>query len=261
MWGHMSRLSPTRTLPLPPPPLPGTGPCWALFLDVDGTLVDFHNDPDMVHVGSALKTTLAGLHDALGGALALVSGRRLYDLDRLFGPPIIAAAGLHGLQRRRDDGSEDDRQPEPDVVERLHEAVTAWSRTLPRLRIEDKGTCVAVHYREVPGQKRAALEGARRIARTLPGYEIQTGNHIVEIKPSGIDKGDAVESFMAEMPFRGRRPVYVGDDLTDEHAFTTVNAHDGISVRVGSREPSQARYTLRDPDAVEAWLEGVLMHL
>lgn len=244
-----------------PPPLPAPHAAWALFLDVDGTLVGFSEDPDTVHVPAGLRRTLTALHEALGGALALVSGRRLYDLDRLFGSPLVAAAGLHGLQRRRDDGSEEDTQPEPHVVDALHDEVAALARRLPGMRVEDKGTCMALHYREAPAREQAVIAGARRIVRKLPGYETQPGNHIIEIKPAGVNKGHAVQAFLDEPPFSGRRPVYLGDDLTDEHAFAVVNAHGGISIRVGQREPSEARYTLRDPTAVEAWLEGVLMHL
>lgn len=257
-------MSPARTTPSPAktaPPLPAAGAAWALFLDVDGTLVGFNDDPDMVHVPTGLRDTLAALHGALGGALALVSGRRLYDLDRLFGPPLVAAAGLHGLQRRRNDGSEDSIQPDPDVVDALHRHVAALAARLPHMRVEDKGTCIALHYRETPAQEHAVVAGAGRIARQLPGYETQPGDHIIEIKPAGANKGHAVDAFMNEPPFRGRRPVYLGDDLTDEHAFAVVNAREGISIRVGEREPSRARCTLRHPAAVQAWLEGVLVHL
>ncbi|HET7300261.1 MAG TPA: trehalose-phosphatase [Oleiagrimonas sp.] len=243
------------------PPLPSAGAAWALFLDVDGTLVGFNDDPDMVEVPAGLQATLTALHDALGGALALVSGRRLYDLDRLFGPPLVAAAGLHGLQRRRNDGSEEDMQPDPDVVDALHRHVAALAARLPHMRVEDKGICIALHYRETPLQEHAVIAGACRIARQLPGYETQAGNHIIEIKPAGVDKGYAVKAFLDEAPFIHRLPVYLGDDLTDEHAFAAVNAHDGISIRVGDREPSRAHYTLRHPSAVQAWLEGVLVHL
>lgn len=243
------------------PPLPSSGAAWALFLDVDGTLLGFSDDPDMVRVAPDLLATLASLHDALDGALALISGRRLYDLDRLFGPPLVAAAGLHGLQRRRPDGSEDNLQPDPGTVDALHRHVTALATRLPHMRVEDKGTCMTLHYREMPAQESAVIAGARRIAGQLPGYEIQPGDHIIEIKPAGIDKGHAVNAFLDEPPFSGRRPVYLGDDLTDEHAFAAVNARHGISIRVGSREPTRAHFTLRHPAAVQAWLEGVLVHL
>jgi trehalose 6-phosphate phosphatase len=232
-----------------------------LFLDVDGTLVAFHDDPDMIEVSARLRATLAALHDALDGALAVVSGRRLYDLDRLFGPPLAAAAGLHGLQRRRNDGSEDDVAPEESVVASLHEQVAALAARMPRLRVEDKGCCIGLHYRDAPEQASAAVAAAGDISRQLPGYETQPGNHIIEIKPAGINKGSAVSAFLDEAPFAGRMPVYLGDDLTDEHAFAIVNARAGISIRVGNREPTGARYTLADPPAVQAWLQEVLARL
>lgn len=240
------------------PPLLRPDHPWALFLDVDGTLIGFADDPGEVRVSTPLRTTLVSLHAVLGGALALVSGRRLYDLDRLFGPPLVAAAGLHGLQRRRGDGTEDNVQPEPAQVDAMHRAVAELAAHMPHLRVEDKGVCIALHFREAPAIARAAMDAASRIAGRLPGYTTQPGDQVVEIKPAGMDKGGAVAAFLAEPPFAGRMPVYVGDDLTDEHAFTTVNAHDGISIRVGNREPTLARFTLPHPAAVDAWLQRVL---
>src|SRR5699024_9492105 len=157
------------------------------------------------------KATLTNLHATLGGALALVSGRRLRDLDRLFGPPLVAAAGLHGLQRRRADGSADDIRPETGQVDNLHRAVSALAARLPRMRVEDKHACIALHYREAPELESAVTQSARDIAARLPGYEIQPGNHSVENKPAGMDKGRAVAAFLAEPPFAGRLQVYVGD--------------------------------------------------
>src|SRR5690625_962318 len=244
-----------------PAPLPDAASAWALFLDVDGTLAGFCNDPDDVSIPASLKATLTSLHATLDGALALVSGRRLQDLDRLFGPPLVAAAGLHGLQRRRADGSADDIQPEAEQVDRLHHAVSALAAHLPRMRVEDKHACIALHYREAPELEPAVTKGARDIAARLPGYEIQPGNHSVEIKPAGMDKGRAVATFLAEPPFAGRLPVYVGDDLTDEHAFAIVNARGGISIRVGRRHPTRAPFALCDPAAVEDWLGQVLKML
>lgn len=249
----------TATKPrLDPPPLPRPDQAWALFLDVDGTLVGFAEDPDEVRVPTPLRTTLVSLHALLDGALALVSGRRLYDLDRLFGPPLVAAAGLHGLQRRRGDGSEDSSQPDVAQVDAMHREVAALAVRLPHLRVEDKGTCMALHFREAPAIAAAVADAANRIVDGLSGYDVQPGNRVVEIKPAGMDKGRAVAAFLAEPPFAGRVPVYVGDDLTDEHAFTTVNARGGISIRVGDRAPTRARCTLSDPAAVDAWLQRVL---
>lgn len=258
MQRHMSHAHTATHHRLEAPPLPQAGRPWALFLDVDGTLVGFSDDPDRVHVPGGLRDTLAALHAALDGALALVSGRSLHDLDRLFGPPLVAMAGLHGLQRRRADASTDHRQPDPDLVEALHREVAALARRLPGMRVEDKRICMALHYRETPAYRQAIVTGACRIADRLPGYETQPGDHIIEIKPSGMDKGRAVEAFLREAPFTGRVPVYLGDDLTDEHAFAVVNAHRGWSIRVGDREPSQARFTLPRPASVLAWLERTL---
>lgn len=240
------------------PPLPRSATAWALFLDVDGTLLGFIDDPVAVTVPPHLHATLAALHSALGGALALVSGRCVDDLDRLFGPPLIAAAGLHGLERRRSDGSDDGARPDGASVDALHAQVAALARRMPRLRVEDKGMCMALHYREAPATGAAITAAAERIAAALPDYATQPGDQVVEIKPAGMDKGRAVASFLGEAPFAGRTPVYLGDDLTDEHAFATVNAHEGISVRVGGRDPTRARYTLRDPRAVQGWLQRVL---
>ncbi len=240
------------------PPLPARKLAWALFLDVDGTLIGFDNDPNAVRVPLPLRDTLGQLHGALDGALALVSGRHLYDLDRLFGPPLVAAAGLPGLHRRRGDGSEVHARPERAQVEALHRLVTALGARVPQLRVEDKGACMALHYRDAPGARDEVVAAAEHIAAQLADYVTQPGDHVIEIKPAGTDKGRAVAAFLAERPFAGRVPVYVGDDLTDEHAFDTVNARDGISIRVGSREPTRAHFALADPPAVEAWLRQVL---
>ncbi|HET7266679.1 MAG TPA: trehalose-phosphatase [Oleiagrimonas sp.] len=245
----------------PLPPLPEPRSSWALFLDVDGTLAGFRDDPDDVRVPASLKATLAALHAVSGGAVALVSGRHLRDLDRLLGPPLVAASGLHGLQRRRADGSRDDIAPASDQADILHRHVDALAARMPRLGVEDKGVCMTLHYRATPALEQAVTDAARAISDQLDGYETQPGNCSIDIKPAGIDKGRAVTAFADESPFAGRTPVYVGDDLTDEHAFAAVNVRAGISIRVGDREPTQARFGLRDPRAVEAWLLDVLKHL
>jgi trehalose 6-phosphate phosphatase len=248
-------------MPLPTPPLPDPHVRWALFLDVDGTLLGFDDDPGAVRVGPVLRHTLAALRDALGGALALVSGRRLADLDRLFGAPDWAAAGLHGLERRRADGREIDVHADPTALGTLRQRAAALATALPGVRLEDKGACIALHYREAPQHAEAWRRQVPALAAQLDGYEVQPGDHVFELKPAGIDKGRAITAFLGEPPFAGRVPVYFGDDLTDEHAFAVVNAHDGISVRVGDREPSAARFTLHNPAAVQTWLDHVLASL
>ncbi|HEV2620577.1 MAG TPA: trehalose-phosphatase [Frateuria sp.] len=242
---------------LPAPPLPGPDQRWALFLDVDGCLLEFADDPAAVVVSSALRGLLHALHERLGGAMALVSGRGVADLDRLFGTPPWAMAGLHGYQLRQAHGRYRELAVDPYDQVRMRAAVEALAARLEGVQLEDKHHAMALHCRRAPAQLPALREAARALAAELPGYELQPGDLVMEFKPSGVDKGGAVEELMQHRPFAGRTPVYLGDDLTDEHAFAAVNRAGGISVRVGQREPSQARFTLPSPGAVQAWLERV----
>lgn len=249
-------LSPGATLPSPP--LPAAGERWALFLDVDGTLLEFADDPRSVTANSPLIALLQELHAALNGALALVSGRTLAELDRVFGNPAWTLVGLHGLDLRQADGTRRQFPVATADQERVRAAVQALARQFPGVHREAKGVAAALHCRQAPEQFPRLLAAAQAAARDLPGYEVQPGNLVVEFKPSGTDKGRAVAELLHKAPFAGRRPVYVGDDLTDEHAFVLVNGAGGLSVRVGAREPSVARCTLAGPQAVQAWLRDVL---
>jgi trehalose 6-phosphate phosphatase len=230
----------------------------ALFLDVDGTLLDFANDPDAVRVEPGLLRTLDTLHERLGGALALVSGRSIDGLDRLFGRPRWAAAGLHGLERRRADGAIERLPVDPARIAALRAAALRVAGALPGVRIEDKGACIALHCREAPHQEDALGHAAATLVSGFPDFELQRGSHVYELKPLGMDKGKAVTDLLTTAPFVDRIPVYVGDDLTDEHAFGAVNAHGGISIRVGSRVPTDAYFTLSSPAAVHAWLDSAI---
>jgi trehalose 6-phosphate phosphatase len=244
--------------PLPPPPLPDATARWAIFLDVDGTLLDFADDPMTVQPSAALLALLHALRQALGGALALVSGRELADLDRLFAAPHWAAAGLHGLELRHADGSCRHFTVAPAKQARMRDVAQALAARFDGVQVEDKHTAVALHCRRAPAQLPALHEAAIALMAQLPGYELQPGNLVLEFKPSGMDKGRALLELLQRAPFAGRTPVYLGDDLTDEHAFASVNAHHGLSVRIGAREPSLATFTLAGPVAAEAWLTRVL---
>lgn len=245
------------TARLPPPPSDLVGPGSALFLDADGTLLDFADDPDAVAPSAGLLETLDALREALGGALALVSGRPIEGLDRIFGRPEWAAAGQHGLERRDGRGDVTSMSVDRDELSRLRAAVHAVGDTLPGVRVEDKSWSVALHCRERPDYDAELARRAPEIVAAFPGFELQPGNRVYEFKPRGMDKGIAVSRFLDEAPFRGRRPVYLGDDLTDEHAFALVNARGGASVRVGTRTPTDAAFTLSSPAAVHAWLNTV----
>lgn len=232
-----------------------------MFFDVDGTLLEFADDPAAVIVSPPLLALLHALHHALDGALALVSGRELSDLDRLFNHPSWAAAGMHGLELRHADGTR--RRIDVAAAEQVHmrDAARTLAARFDGVQVEDKGVAIALHCRRVPGQLPALRAAAQLLSAQLGGYEMQAGNLVVEFKPTGIDKGHAVMELLQREPFINRQPVYLGDDLTDEHAFARVNAAHGISVRIGSREPTRAQFTLTDPMAVEAWLRRVLATL
>jgi trehalose 6-phosphate phosphatase len=244
--------------PLPPPPLPDAGVRWAILLDVDGTLLDFADDPLMVTVSPQLRQLLHALHRALGGTLALISGRQLTDLDRLFGAPHWAAAGLHGMQLRHADGSCRAATVDPAHQARMRREVQALAARFDGVQLEDKQTAIALHYRRCPDQLPALCAAATALLPQLPGYELQPGHLVLEFKPAGMDKGRAVRELLARAPFTGRVPVYLGDDLTDEHAFARINQRHGLSIRVGAREPTLAGFTLPGPAAAEAWLIRVL---
>jgi len=243
---------------LPPPPLPAADARWALFLDVDGTLLDFVDDPLAVRADAPLRELLHALHRALDGAMALVSGRGVPDLDRIFGAPHWAAAGLHGLQLRHADGSVREIATAPAQQARLCGAAQALVAGFAGVTWEDKHNGVALHCRRAPAQFGPLHAAATALLSQLPGYELQPGNLVLEFKPRGMDKGKALLQLLDSEPFRGRLPVYLGDDLTDEHAFAGINRCNGISVRVGGREPTHARFTLPGPAATQAWLNRVL---
>ena len=244
--------------PLPQPPLPSAGSRWALFLDVDGTLLEFNDDPREVRVSDSLLAMLHSLHDALDGALALVSGRDLDDLDRLFGKPRWAAAGLHGLQLRRADGSFRRIDIAHEQQDAMRKATAALAQRLDGVQLEDKQLAVALHCRRSPGQFASMHDAAIALIGQLPGYELQPGNLVVEFKPVGMDKGRAVIEMLGSVPFAGRQPVYLGDDLTDEHAFAGIQKTNGIGVLTGPPRSTHASFSLPGPAAVEAWLARVL---
>lgn len=229
---------------------------WALFLDVDGCLLDFAAAPDAVRVPDGLVDAISGWARRLDGAVALVSGRSLDTLDALF-PELreLPAAGLHGLERRNADGSRQSPPAPPHALEDVATEARHLADDYPGAIVETKGPNLALHWRQAPQAAQALRALACAALPRLPGYRLQAGDHVVELRPGGdVDKGSAILAFLAEPPFHGRVPVFLGDDLTDERGFAAVNARGGISVLVGDRTDSAARHALRDPAAVRAWL-------
>ncbi len=251
--------NPVSVSDLPAPPLPDDDRDYALFLDVDGTLLDFADDPDGVTVAATLADVLARLQRALAGALALVSGRNLATLDEFFAPHRFAAAGLHGLELRDAQGSLSRHEGDREAMETLRSGMRMVAETHPGLVVEDKGGSLALHYRRAPLLGEIAADEARQLAERLgSAFVLQPGDHVVEIRPAGPDKGRALVALMATEPFAGRIPIAVGDDYTDEHAFDAVDAFGGHGVIVGERRPTRACHALRDPMAVRDWLSAFL---
>lgn len=226
---------------------------WALFLDVDGCLLDFSADPRAVRVPPRLPGVLEALGKRLGGALALVSGRPLHCLDALFDPLRLPAAGLHGLERRSDRASRG-APAAPAALADVRAEAEALAGHWPGVVVEDKGAALGLHWRAAPNAGDALRDFADAALPRLPGYQLQHGNQVVELRPADGDKGSAIDALLDEPPFRGRVPVFAGDDLTDESGFAVVNRRGGLSVLVGGREPSAAHYALRSPEAVRRWL-------
>jgi len=234
----------------PPPPLePGHT---ALFLDLDGTLAAIEPHPGAVGPDALRNQLLGRVLQALDGRLAVISGRALEDIDRILGGGVAAVAGVHGLDRRRADGERMSDLAPPSLAQ-ARAAMEAAVFPHPGLVLEDKGLAFATHFRQAPEMAAEVADAAGAVAAAF-GLELQPGDMVVELRPPGHDKGDAVRAFMAEPPFRGFRPVFVGDDLTDENGFRAAAALGGFGVLVGRSRATDARFRLADVQAVMAWL-------
>ena len=236
------------SLPLPPVALLDHA---SLFLDFDGTLVNFVIDPAAAAVDQRLRTLLRDLWARLDGRLAILSGRSLADLTKRLGLEGLAMAGSHGLERRSADGRITSTPIPPELA-----IATQAARTFAEahdLLLEAKAAGVALHYREAQHAEAAVDAFARQLAADT-GLELQSGKCVRELKIPGADKGDAVRTYMAEPPFTLGRPVVVGDDLTDEHAFIAAAALGGSAILVGDPRPTAAQYRLPTVETTLAWL-------
>ena len=244
---------------LPPPPAVRVDAI-ALFLDVDGTLVEIEREPGAVHVPDRLCRILADLQQATDGALALVSGRSLQQLDQLFAPLRLSAAGLHGLERRKPAGEVVRAAPDPAILAAARRRLGAFAAEHEGVMLEDKGLTLALHYRQAREQQAAATALVREVvAASADALMLLEGKMVLELKPPGCDKGQAIAAFMAEAPFAGRQAVFAGDDVTDEAGFALVNAIGGVSIRIGAdQRPSAASCGQQDVGAMQSWLLGLL---
>jgi len=243
--------------------LPLLAPNAALFLDVDGTLIEFVPRPEEARVPPALLATIDALRRALGGALAVVSGRKLADIDRLFAPLTLAAGGQHGAEARLTlDSDAQVFAAHETALAGVFEHIEPFLTAHPRIRVERKGLSTAFHYRDAPADApalRAALEQA--LAPASDTLDLLESHLCYDVRARDADKGKAVARLMAVAPFAGRVPVYVGDDWTDEDGFRAALAGKGRAIRVGAPRSTLATETLGDPAALRDWLARSLKAL
>lgn len=225
----------------------------ALFLDVDGTLLPIAATPDAVTVDPATTELLVRLHAAFGDALALISGRSLPELDRLFAPQRFAAAGQHGAEWRDAGGRRRQADAHRRELLQLQPQLRALAAADHRLLIEDKALSLALHYRQAPERAQELAAALETALRGYPALMLQRGKCVLEVRAQKSDKSTAIRRLLENAPFAGRRPVFVGDDLTDEAGFKLVNALGGYSIKVGP-EPSAASLRLANQEATLAWL-------
>ena len=224
----------------------------ALFLDFDGTLIELAETPDAIAVAPQLPRLLEQLRRRLGGRLALVSGRSVADLERYVSVSGIPFSGSHGLELRLGDGTRVPLQAPP-ALDEVRDRVRRFAGERGGLLVEDKPAGIALHFRRAPDAAKPVADFMEHLAREWD-LVVQHGNMVVELRPHGADKGDAVRALMKDPPFAGARPVFVGDDLTDEHAFAAVADMGGAGVLVGPPRETVALYRLPSVAGVAEWL-------
>ena len=225
----------------------------SLFLDFDGTLVELAPSPDAVKVEDDLRSLLSRLQSRLDGRLVLLSGRAVTDLLGHLHPVAIAVGGSHGLEFAAVDG-EVIAGERPTGLTRAIAEFRKLEAQYPGVLVEEKPLSVALHYRGAPQAELVCHAAAERAAMES-GMTLQFGKMLVELKPASGDKGSALRHFMTQPPFAGTRPVFIGDDLTDEHGFEAARELGGAGVLVGPERPTAALYRLEDVGAVRAWLQ------
>ncbi len=232
---------------------------YAYFFDLDGTLAEIKPRPDQVFIPAGVITLLKRLAEMNQGAVALVSGRSMKELDAIASPLHFPLAGVHGAQRRDYQGKTHEIALPADQVKQMELELIAALDPLEGTELEAKGMAFALHYRQAVHHEEAIFTLAKEMEEKYPNLALQPGKCVVELKPRGINKGAAVEAFMQEPPFCGRKPVFLGDDLTDEAGFKVVNRLDGVSVKVGIGA-TQAQYRLESVADVHQWLENIIDH-
>lgn len=226
----------------------------ALFLDLDGTLAPIAARPEDVGPDARRNDLLDRLHARLKGRLAVVSGRSLDDIDRILESRVRCVAAIHGLVRRDANGVVGEAPPHPGLAP-ARAALIDFAGRDPRLLIEDKALSLTLHYRQAPDRAREVIDLAERMAM-VSGLTLQPGDMVVELRTPGASKGDSIRAFMGEPPFKGTRPIFLGDDLTDEHGFFAARQLGGYGILVGPPRRTTAIYRIEGVGAALDWLEA-----
>jgi trehalose 6-phosphate phosphatase len=229
----------------------------AVLLDVDGTLLDLADTPHSVAVPQRLKHALKALELQGGGATSFVSGRSMADLDRLFAPLRLAAVAGHGAELRARGGAAPQSYGAA-IPSEFRQRLVEFGASHEGVIVEDKGYSIALHYRLVPQWGASVHAAVVAICADYPQCELDVlaGKFVVEVKPSGFNKGTGIRELMKSAPFRGRRPIFIGDDVTDEAAFAVLPEFGGLGFSVGRALPGVAGY-FQTPSDVRAWLYRV----
>ena len=252
------KAAPREAVCSPPVPFPLGPPC--VFLDFDGTLVDFAPTPAQVRPDNALVELLRRLAETLDGAVAIISGRSIVDIDALLAPLRLPVAGLHGLERRTAGHILYSPQAATTSIRSLRAAVLRHVEAHPGLLLEDKGSSLAVHFRRAPQHEATTRSALRIMSLALPDEaELLEGDAVLEIRPSAPHKGTAVDAFLQEAGFVNRSPLYIGDDVSDGPGLDAVTRRGGMAIAVGHRVP--ACFRLSGPTEVRAWLAALIAHL
>jgi trehalose 6-phosphate phosphatase len=229
----------------------------AFFFDFDGTLVELAPTPDGIVVPRLVPDLLDTLRRATNGAVAVVSGRGIDSIDSYLAMPDLPIAGLHGAERRDSNGDVQRIGFNDERLLRMEHALEKVVSANPGMLLEIKGAALALHYRNAPDREPAARAATEKlVAEYADAYVLQPGKMVYEIKPKDVDKGRAVRAYMSEPPFTGRKPVFIGDDLTDEKGFAVVNEFDGLSVKIGPGD-TVARSRIESVELLLDWLQVI----
>ncbi len=240
-----------------PKSLPSVDGNAAFFVDFDGTLVEIAAKPHLVHVEPRVAAALESLRQRLGGAVAIVTGRPLDVVDRLLAPLILPTAAEHGLVQRDAAGAVHVEDRAIASMEAARARLQTFADANPGLILERKTVSASLHYRQHPELGQACGVAAQAAIEGEPGLEVLPGKMVFEVRPKGRNKGTAVETFLARAPFKGRLPIFAGDDVTDEDAFKVVKARGGISIKIGDGETAADYRT--DRNGLFAWAETIGM--